>query len=115
MGTTITARNSTQQGISQLIEARVTNANTGLFTATKRTKVTSITCFVDSVGADSTYAVSVKRGANNNAVGDMKAAKGTSIFSGEMILEIGDIITNVGDSGSTNASTDMTANILELS
>ena len=46
----------------------------------------------------------IKRGANYRPIGEMVAVNKSSVFSGVMILEAGDIITNVGDSGSTNGT-----------
>jgi hypothetical protein len=105
------ARNTSNQDISQTVEGRVTVAGTGLFTVPtgKKIRVTSITGLVDAVGADATYAVSILRGVSNKPVGEMVAANGMSKFSGVMVLDAGDIITNVGDSGSTNGTVDMTA------
>jgi len=97
-------------------EGRVTVAGTGLYTvpAAKVARVTSITALVDTVGADATYACSIIRGANNRPVGSMQAAGGVSVFTGIMLLQAADIITNVGDSGSTNGTIDMTATIKEF-
>lgn len=108
------ARNISNQKFPETQEGRVTDADVGLFTATVKTKVLSVVGLLDAVGADATYAVAIKRGANFRPIGDMVAANGTSKFEGELILEIGDIITNVGDSGSTNGTMDMIATIQEM-
>jgi len=95
---------------------RVTNADTGLYTVpTGRTaRITGITMNLDATGADATYAVAIKRGSTFIPVGAHVAANGISTFSGSMVLEAGDIVTNVGDSGSTNGTCDMTASVKEF-
>jgi len=112
----IVSRNSTQQILGVTAEGRVTNANTGLYTvpAGKTAKILSITGILDAVGGDATYAVAIKRGANFRPVGAMVAVGPSSLFIGELILVAGDIVTDVGDSGSTNGTMDMTVTYIEL-
>jgi len=102
-------------GLAVTVEGRVVNANTGLYTVPtgKVSRVTSITMNLDAVGADATYAVAIKRGSNFRPVGAMVAVGPVSQFIGEMLLQAGDIVTNVGDSGSTNGTCDMTTTFRE--
>lgn len=108
--------NSNQKSQLQIAkEGRVVNANTGLYTvpANTETEVTSITGLIDALGADASYAVAIKRGVNFRPVGEMVVTNKISKFEGSMLLQAGDIITNVGDSGSTNGTVDMVASIRE--
>jgi len=112
----LTARNALQAPPATAAKiARVTNAATGLYTvpAGKVALVTSITMNLDAVGADATYAVAVKRGATVFPIGAHVAVNGISVWTGSMVLEATDIITNVGDAGSTNATADMSASVKE--
>jgi len=96
-------------------EARVINANTGLFTvpAGRVALVTSITMNLDAVGGDATYAAAILRGGTFRPIGLHVAVNGISVFTGKMLLIAGDIITNIGDAGSTNGTCDMTASVRE--
>lgn len=109
-----TARNSTQQPLGEIKLARVVNANTGLFTATVRTRVTAATMTLDAVGADATYALAVKRSGVFFPIGNFTGVGGVSRLIGSLMLDVGDLLTNVGDNGSTNGTTDMSANVEEL-
>jgi len=113
----LTTLNSVQApGLEPTKIGRVVVAGTGLYTvpAGKVAKVTAITGNVDALGADATYAVSILRGGNNRPVGAHVGINGISVFVGTMLLEAGDIITNVGDAGSTNGTIDMTATVKEF-
>jgi len=112
----LTPRNQLQSsGLSTTVEGRVTVAGTGLYTVPsgKKARVTSITMSLDATGADATYAVSIIRGANNRPVGLHVAVNAVSVFQGEMMLQAADIVTNVGDAGSTNGTCDMTCTFQE--
>jgi len=112
----IVSRNQLQSsGLSTTVIGRVTVAGTGLYTVPtgKKARVTSITGNLDATGADATYAVSILRGADNRPVGAHVAVNGISIFTGVMMLQAADIVTNVGDSGSTNGTIDMTCTFQE--
>jgi len=95
---------------------RVTVAGTGLYTvpAGKKARCTEITGVVDALGADASYAVSILRGGNNRPIGAFVVVNGKSEFVGELALQAGDIVTNVGDAGSTNGTVDMTCTIQEF-
>jgi len=116
MTSKLTVRNQVQvPDVESLKEGRVTVAGTGLYTVPvdRVAIVTSITGNLDAVGADATYAVSIIRGANNRPIGQHVAVNAISIWTGRMLLIAGDIITNVGDAGSTNGTMDMTASVKE--
>lgn len=111
-----TARNQTQQNLGALVGDRVTNANTGLFTATRKTRITSAIAIVNAVGADATYALAIKRGSDFFPIANFvdATAGNKSELNGSYIMVVGDILTNIGDSGAINGTIDMTANIEEL-
>jgi len=102
---------SQKVGLAVTVEARVVNANTGLTTVPANTvrRVTSITMLLDAVGADATTACAILRGGTFIPIASFVAVGPQSVFSGELLLQAGDIITNVGDAGATNSTTDMTA------
>lgn len=113
----ITASYSTVSTIPQFtVRARVTVAATGLYTcpAGKKAKVTG-SMNLDAVGADATYAIAVLRAGTFIPVGAHVVVNGISNINGEITLEAGDILTNVGDAGSTNGTCDMNASIQEIS
>jgi len=116
MTSKLTTRNSVQvPNLESVKEGRVTAAATGLYTvpAGRRAVVKSISGNLDAVGADATYAVAILRGGTYRPVGLHVAVNAISVYSGEMLLIAADIITNVGDAGSTNGTVDMTASVKE--
>jgi len=109
-------RNQLQSsGLTVSKVGRVTNNATGLYTVPtgKKARVTSITMSLDAVGADATYAAAVNRSGTIRPVGEHVIANRISIFTGEMMLQAGDVVTNVGDAGSTNGTCDMTCTFQE--
>jgi len=94
---------------------RVVNADVGLYIcpAGKKAKVTG-SMNLDAVGADATYAIAVKRGAVFFPVGVHVAVNGISVIAGVVTLDAGDILTNIGDAGSTNGTCDMDCTIQEI-
>jgi len=113
----LTVRNSTQQPAADSVKVgRVTNANTGLYTvpAGRRATVFSIRGNLDAVGADATYAVAILRGGTFTPIGAHIAVNGISEYIGELMIIAGDIITNIGDAGSTNGTMDMIASVKEF-
>jgi len=112
----ITSSYSTVATIPQFTaRGRVTVAGTGLYTcpANKKAKVTG-SMNLDAVGADATYAIAILRAGTFIPVGAHVAVNGVSVINGEVTLEAGDILTNVGDAGSTNGTCDMNASIQEI-
>lgn len=95
--------------------ARVTNAATGLYTvpADKKAMIEG-RMILEVVGADATYAIAKKIGAVYFPIGEMVVAGKESKTNGKVILLAGEILTNIGDSGSTNATCDMDAIVQEI-
>jgi len=94
---------------------RVVVAGTGLYTcpAGKKAKVKG-SMNLDAVGADATYAIAIKRGATFFPIGVHVAVNGISVIATEITMEAGDILTNIGDAGSTNGTCDMDCSIQEI-
>lgn len=96
--------------------ARVVVANTGLYVVPAGKKANVVARMIlDAVGADATYAIAVKRGATFFPLDVFVVAGGVSRTNGVVTLVAGDILTNIGDSGSTNGTCDMDASIQEIS
>jgi len=93
--------------------ARVVNAAIGLYTvpANSKAKVEG-SMNLDGTGADATYAIAALRGGTYVPIGEHVAVNGISRGSTE--LDATDILTNIGDSGSTNGTCDMDAKIQEV-
>lgn len=111
------SRNQMQvAGLDVTVEGRVTNADSGLYTVPtgRIARVVSITGRRESLGGDTLAGVAIKRGANFRAVGDLVVIDRTSFFNGVMLLQAADIVTNVGDSGATNTTFDMTCTFREF-
>lgn len=110
----VTSSYSTVATIPEFNEsARVINAATGLYTcpANKKAKVEG-SMNLDAVGADATYAIAVLRSGTYIPIGEHVAVNGISKGSAE--LDAGDILTNIGDAGSTNGTADMDAKVQEV-
>jgi len=97
------------------VRGRVTVAATGLYTCPtgKKAKVRG-SMNLDAVGADATYAIAVLRGGTYIPVGAHIVVNGISVIQGEVTMEAGDILTNIGDAGSTNGTCDMDASVQEI-
>lgn len=111
-----TVLNGLQAPASQItIVGRVVLATTGLYTvpANRQTKIIGATMILDAVGADATYALAILRSGTFRPIGKFVAVGGESFLTGELLLQAGDIITNVGDAGSTNGTCDQTVTIQE--
>jgi len=95
--------------------ARVLVAGTGLYTvpALKKAKAKG-SMNLDAVGADATYAIAVLRAGTFIPVGAHVAVNGISVIQGEVTLIAADILTNIGDAGSTNGTCDMNASVQEI-
>jgi len=117
MTTVLQTRNVVQQpNVESVKEGRVTVAGTGLYTvpAGRRALVYAVVGNLDAVGADATYAVAILRGGTFRPIGQHVAVNSISRWVGQMLLIAGDIITNIGDAGSTNGTVDMTASVKEF-
>lgn len=112
----ITSSYSTVATIPQFTaRGRVLVAATGLYTcpANKKAKVTG-SMNLDAVGADATYAIAILRAGTFIPIGAHVAVNGISNINGEVTMIAGDILTLVGDAGSTNGTGDMNASIQEV-
>jgi len=89
-------------------------ATTGLFTATVKTRVIRCSMSLNAVGADATYALAILRAGTFIPVGNFVAADGVISTATDLLLDVGDILTEIGDAGSTNGTADMDAYIQEL-
>jgi len=95
------------------VTGRVVAAATGLFTATVKTKVLRASMSINAVGADATSALAILRAGTYIPIGNFVAADGVISLANDFLLEVGDILTNIGDAGATNTTTDMDAYIQE--
>lgn len=104
-----------KSGLTVTIEGRVVVAGTGLYTvpAGRRARVVSATMNLDAVGVDATYAVAILRGGTFRPIGQHVAVNNISVFQGELMLQAGDIVTNIGDAGSTNGTCDQSVTFQE--
>lgn len=98
------------------VRGRVTVATVGIYTcpAGKKAKVRG-SMNLDAVGADATYAIAILRAGTYIPVGEHVVVNGISVIQGEVIMQAGDILTNVGDAGSTNGTCDMDGSVQEIS
>jgi len=93
---------------------RVVVAGTGLYTCpTDRKAKARGSMNLDAVGADASYAIATLRGGTFIPVGEHVGANGIS-RADEIEMDAADILTNIGDAGSTNGTCDMNAIIQEL-
>jgi len=113
----ITSRNAVQvPGGNTTVIGRVTNAATGLYTVPtgKVSRILSASMILEAVGADATYAIAINRSSTIIPLGEMVAVGAKSTVSPPLILQADDILTNVGDAGSTNGTCDMTVTFQEF-
>jgi len=94
---------------------RVTNAATGIYVVPtgKVSRVLSASMILDAVGVDATYALALNRGGTIIPLGEMVAVGAKSTLTAPIILQAADIVTNVGDAGSTNGTCDMSVTFQE--
>jgi len=114
---TLISRNAVQvPGGNTTIIGRVTSQAAGIYTVPtgKVSRILSGSMILDATGADATYAICIVRGATVIPLGEMVAVGGKSTLSPPLILQAADILTNVGDAGSTNGTCDMTATFQEF-
>lgn len=112
-------RNSSQRaGNIFRIQGRVTDANVGIYTTPngKTTRVTDMRIELDSIGSDATYHLAIKTGATFtkittriglSPITNIATASAVTLFEGETL-------TNIGDSGATNGTVDISATIEEF-
>jgi len=105
--------------VNDVHEGRVTVSGTGLYVvpAGKKALVNMITGLQDAVGSDARAAIGVQFSGGFIPLSVfVTAAAGANFVSwtGRMGLPAGAIITNLGDSGGTNHTWDMTASVKEF-
>ena len=110
-------RNTAQRaGNIQVIADRIIDADIGIYTVPvgKRTRLTNILGNVDALGGDATYSIARLRGA---VFKSLTISKGIGIdqLVSAVTFEAGDILTDIGDSGSKNGTFDISATIEEFS
>jgi len=93
--------------------ARVVSAPAGLYTVPAGHKAKVVGSMnLDATGADATYAIATLRGGTYIPIGEHVVVNGIS--RGQAELDATEILTNIGDSGSTNGTCDMDAQIQEV-
>ncbi len=110
------SRNTTQRaGKINRVAGRIVSAPTGIYTVPDDTeaRITDIIGILDAVGADATYAIAYLRDTVYTEITTFKAA-GEEMRASAIVLQAGDILTNIGDSGSTNGTFDLQATIEEF-
>lgn len=96
------------------VRGRVILATAGLYTVPANTKAKARGSMnLDAVGGDATYAIATLRAGVYIPVGEHVITNGISRADG-IEMDAGDILTNIGDSGSTNGTCDMNAIIQEV-
>jgi len=113
------ARNTTQTpGTIDRIAARVVNSSTGLYTvpAGKKARITDMEMQVIVLGADATCHIAFKRGAVFTEISNPVTATvpNNIVKANALTLIAGDILTNIGDAGAENTTTEMSATIEEF-
>ena len=96
---------------------RVTVASSGAYTCPPNTTAeVSGTMNLDATGADAVYAIAVKRNDDSvyYPVGPHVIVNQVSAITGIVVMHQGDILTFIGDAGSTTATCDMDASIKEV-
>jgi len=116
----LTYRNQIQTiEVNDVHEGRVTVSGTGLYVVPtgKKALVNMITGLQDALGSDARAAIGVQFSGGFIPLSVfVTATAGVNFVSwtGRMGLKAGDIITNLGDSGGTNHTWDMTASVKEF-
>lgn len=98
------------------VSSRVVDSDVGLYVcpADKKAMIKKVSMIIDALGGDATYAVAVKRGTEFFPIGKFVNANAEQESNGSTLLDAGDRITNIGDSGSKNGTIDMDAIIQEV-
>jgi len=115
---TVTRNVSQRAGQTNRVQGVIINSNTGIFTVPtgKRARVTDIKGVLDTVGADATNAIAIKRfiGGAFEAITNFEVV-GVQQSASEVTMESGDILTDIGDAGATNAKFNLSATVEEFS
>lgn len=110
------ARNTSQRaGKIDRVAGRIVNADIGIYTvpANIEARITDMEGDLNAVGVDVTYAIAFKRGVIFTAITKFIPI-GTLAKASAITLVAGDILTNIGNSGSTNGTFDLSATIEEF-
>jgi len=93
----------------------VVSSPVGAYTcpAGHKAKIVHASMSLENVGADATYSIAILRAAAYTPFGIFVAALGLS--EGDGMMQAADILTMIGDSGSTNGQGDFVATIQEIS
>jgi len=116
----LTFRNQIQTiQVNDVREGRVTVSGTGIYTVPtgKKTLVNMITGLQDALGSDARAAIGVQFSGGFIPLSTFITATPPDNFvswTGRMGLPAGAIVTNLGDSGGTNHTWDMTCSIKEF-
>lgn len=113
---TTSSRNETQRaGNITRVADRVTNAAVGVYTVpvNVHARITDMIGNLNAVGVDATYAVAYLRSGVYIPITTFKGVD-VDMKASAITLVAGDILTNIGDSGSTNGTFDLQATIEEF-
>lgn len=115
---TTTARNVTQRaGTILRVHDRIVNANNGIYVvpAKKEARVTDMLGNLNAVGGDAAYAIAVKRFSSGlfESITNFQIA-GVDQKASAITLKAGDILTDIGNTGSTNGTFDLAATVEEF-
>ena len=113
------SRNTAQRaGNISRAQGRVTLATNGIYTCPANTeaRLTDIQGIVDALGADASYALAILDGAVFTPITLFKTATApdNTMSASAVTITAGQILTNVGDSGSTNGTVDISCTIEEF-
>lgn len=97
------------------MSGRINAAATGLYTVPAGKKaIVKGAMVLDAVGADASYAIAVLRSGTYFPLGPFVVAEEQSAIHSQAVLVAGDILTNIGDSGSTNGTCDIDISVQEV-
>ena len=110
-------RNTAQRaGNIFVISARVVNANNGVYTvpAGKRARITNVLGIVDALGTDPSASIARLRSLVFTGL-TIPRGVGIEQFISAVTFEAGDTLTNIGNTGGTNTTFDLSASVEEFS
>lgn len=98
------------------VAERVVYSPSGAYTcpAGKKAKVSG-SMVLESWGSDATYTIALLKNSSYTSMGIYVSPGEMSTIIGYIIVEEGEIVTIIGDSGSTNATGEFTLTIQEIS
>ena len=111
-------RNVSQRaGGSFGVQGRVVSSAVGFYTvpAGKRARIINAQLTVNAVGSDLTYCLAIYDGVSYTKISRLVAASNIVPSVCEVtVMDAGEILTCIGDSGSTNGTCDLSASIEEF-